>query len=277
VCVAEHLHLRYGRGHCDASERPGDRQRRQRFEPDTFGAAVVSEPASDRAPILLLADSRLLFARNNDGSPLMQRLCGRHAGSDAKAAYIGASNGDRPEFYSIFEGAMDLASIGWRRMVGSVWHDDDRSWLEAADVIVLAGGDVERGWNTFRSTGMGDVIVARYLAGALLIGVSAGAVQLGLRGWRSNEAVDEPLHTFGLVPYVVNVHEEDRQWDRLKRLVSAVGGPSHGLGIPRGGGVLYHVGRALEPLGAPTVEITTDGKSFEETLLVPGVPTDADD
>ncbi len=234
-------------------------------------------PASERAPILLLADSPLLFARDDDGTPFMQRLCGRHAGSDPKAAYIGASNGDRPEFYSIFEGAMDLAGIGGRRMVRAAWDDDDRSWLEAANVIVLAGGDVELGWNTFRSTGMGDVVVARYLTGALLIGVSAGAVQLGLRGWRSNDAADKPIDTFGLVPYVVSVHDEDRRWARLKRLVSGVGGYARGLGIPRGGGVLCHVDHTLEPLGAPTVEVTGEGKSFKERLLVPGAATDADD
>ena len=108
----------------------------------------------------------------------------------------------------------------------------------------------------------------RALGGAVLGGVPAGAGRLGLRGGRSTGATDEPIDTFGLVPYVVNVRDEDRQWARLKRLVAGVGGYARGLGIPRGGGVLYHVDHALEPLGVPTVEITAEGKSFKETLLV---------
>jgi hypothetical protein len=33
------------------------------------------------------------------------------------AAYIGASNGDRPEFYGIFEAAVDAIGITDRRMI----------------------------------------------------------------------------------------------------------------------------------------------------------------
>ena len=96
------------------------------------------------------------------------------------AAYIGASNGDRPEFYGIFEAAVDAIGINGRRMIDSSFSPDDRAFLERAQLIVLAGGDVRLGWNTFEKTGMKEVILGRYAQGAVLVGISAGAVQLGI-------------------------------------------------------------------------------------------------
>ena len=72
--------------------------------------------------------------------------------------------------------------ISGRRMIDSSFGPDDRAFLERAQLIVLAGGDVRLGWNTFEKTGMKDVILGRYAQGAVLVGISAGAVQLGRYG-----------------------------------------------------------------------------------------------
>ena len=97
----------------------------------------------------------------------------------ARAAYLGASNGDRPEFYEIFKAA--LGNVGWTdcRMITSAFSPDERAWLESARLILLAGGDVRLGWETFGRTGIKEVLLTRYAQGAVLIGISAGAVQLG--------------------------------------------------------------------------------------------------
>jgi peptidase E len=50
---------------------------------------------------------------------------------------------------------------------------------KTAHVLVLAGGDVEAGWNAFTRSGLRELIEMRYRAGAVLVGVSAGTVQLG--------------------------------------------------------------------------------------------------
>lgn len=77
---------------------------------------------------------------------------------------------------------MDAVGIPDRRMVDSAFTSDDRAFLERARLIVLAGGDVRLGWNTFTGTGMKDVILNRCTKGAVLVGISAGAVQLGRCG-----------------------------------------------------------------------------------------------
>ena len=53
-------------------------------------------------------------------------------------------------------------------MIDSSFGPDDRAFLERAQLIVLAGGDVRLGWNTFETTGMKDVILGRYAQGAVL-------------------------------------------------------------------------------------------------------------
>lgn len=61
--------------------------------------------APQRQPLYLLADSQLLFWKR-DGRPLLETaLDGLARDKPLSAAYIGASNGDRPEFYEIFEAA----------------------------------------------------------------------------------------------------------------------------------------------------------------------------
>src|SRR6185503_2298694 len=138
--------------------------------------------SSQPKPIYLLADSQLLFLRT-DGSLYLDSIRNAIEAASPKAAYIGASNGDQPEFYSIFEAAMEGMEIHDCRMVSSRFSTEEASFLTTADLILLAGGDVIRGWRLFEQTGLKELIVKRYYEGALLIGVSAGAVQLGLLGW----------------------------------------------------------------------------------------------
>src|ERR1700722_17803817 len=62
-------------------------------------------------PLYLLADSQLLFWKRQDRPLLDASLDGLARDTPVSAAYIGASNGDRPEFYGIFE-----AGGGWDRL-----------------------------------------------------------------------------------------------------------------------------------------------------------------
>lgn len=135
-----------------------------------------------RQPLYLLADSQLLFWKRHDRPLVQAALDGLARDKPLSATYIGASNGDRPEFYDIFEAAMEAIGVTERRMIASSFGPADRAFLDGAHLIVLAGGDVQRGWNTFEKTGMKDAILDRYAKGAVLVGISAGAVQLGRYG-----------------------------------------------------------------------------------------------
>ena len=222
-------------------------------------------------PIFLLADSQLLFWRDEEGSRFLDRaramIDAGAAGRAPKAAYLGASNGDLPEFYDLFVGAM--AEIGIRsgdcRHIPSQPEPDDLEFLAAADLVLLAGGDVQRGWRAFEAAGLKDRIVEGYYAGAVLIGVSAGAVQLGLKGWSEDEVFD----TFRLVPFVIDVHDEPA-WSGLLRAVPRAGELARGFGIPSGGGALYHPDYSLEPIRHTLTEVEATPGGLRQAVLFPG-------
>ncbi|OBK60062.1 peptidase [Mycobacterium colombiense] len=220
-------------------------------------------------PLYLLADSQLLFWKRDDKWLLEAALDGLARDKPLSAAYIGASNGDRPEFYEIFEAAMDAVGITDRRMIGSSFGPDDRSFLERARLILLAGGDVRLGWNTFEKTGMKDVILARYAKGAVLVGISAGAVQLGRYGLVETADTEGPevLDMFDLVPLVIDAHDERADWSRLSRTIQLLEGTASGLGIPSGGGVIAHPDGTVEPLRRPAHEFRFDGTGVMHSVL----------
>ncbi len=166
---------------------------------------------------------------------------------------------------------MDAVGITERRAITSAYDAADREFLNRAQLIVLAGGDVQRGWKTFETNGMKDEILARYAQGAVLVGVSAGAVQLGRRAIA--EADDssslELLDVFNLVPAIIDAHDERREWSRLSRTIHMLEGEITGLGIPTGGGLMVHPDGTFEALRRPVDEFSWDGTQIKHSLLLP--------
>lgn len=225
--------------------------------------------ASTIQPIFLLADSQLLFWRDEEGRRFLDRARELIETAEPKAAYLGASNGDAPEFYDLFVGAM--AEIGIRasscRHIPAEPADEDLAFLDEADLILLAGGDVRRGWEAFQKAGLKDRIAKRYYAGAVLLGVSAGAVQLGLKGWDPDTSA--LFDTFCLVPFLIDAHDEP-SWSGLQRAVPKAGEHARGIGIPTGGGALYHPDYSVEPVRHPVAEVDSGENGPRLALLFPG-------
>lgn len=220
-------------------------------------------------PIYLFADSQLLFWRDG-GNLFLDSVVRLTARRPARAAYVGASNGDAPEYYSIFEAAMDGAGVRDCRMIPRAFTPQDQSFLSDAAIILLAGGNVERGWDVFVETGMREFVLRRYGEGAVLMGVSAGAVQLGLYGPAKRATTNAGLlGTFGLVPFVIDAHDEGREWGRLRRAVGLLGGVAEGIGIPTGGGLIYYPERRVEAVRRPLHQLSAEGGEVVEALLPP--------
>lgn len=230
----------------------------------------MTEPVRQQ-PLYLLADSQLLFWKRQDRLLLETALGQSSWDTTLTAAYIGASNGDRAEYYEIFEAAVDDAGISDRRMINSSFGPEDRAFLERAHLIVLAGGDVRLGWDVFEQSGMKDVILDRYAQGAVLVGVSAGAVQLGRFGIIETPQSPSPelLDVFNLLPMVIDTHDEAGEWARLTHTIHQLRGAVTGLGIPAGGGVVAHPNGTIEPLRHPAVAFHYAGTGVTQSLLRP--------
>ena len=154
------------------------------------------------------------------------------------------------------------------RMIRSSFSREDAAFVDEADIILLAGGDVERGWNVFSKNGLPDILIRRYKEGTTLIGVSAGAVQLGLFGLRVGELSSENLiPMLGLVPFIVGVHEEREEWARLKQTIRVAGREAKGIGIPTGAGMILHLDGSIEPIKSPLYEFSTRGEEIVSNLL----------
>ncbi len=126
--------------------------------------------------LVLLADSPPLFRTREDGKSWLADL----RETFTRAAYLGASNGDRPEFYEIFEAAMSRVGEMECRHIRADATAEDLEFMKSADLVLLAGGDVELGLEAFAKSGLDKAIEEAFARKALLIGVSAGAVQLGV-------------------------------------------------------------------------------------------------
>ncbi len=239
-------------------------------EPDALDQIRYAEPGAHVQPIYLFADSQPLFWRRG-GESFLGSLCRQLPTPRPLAAYVGASNGDDPSFYSIFEAAMDEAGVEQRRMIPSELEAEDFHFFEDAHLILLAGGDVERGWRAFERNGLASSLERRHREGALLIGVSAGSVQLGLGGW---SPTGEWIETSKILPYLIGAHEEASGWRTLKEGVQRAGPHTPGYGVPFGGALLCHPDRTLEPLGKPTCELRLRGEEVVENLLFPAEDED---
>jgi hypothetical protein len=226
------------------------------------GGGVVSAVR----PMFLLADSQLLFWKEGDAL-FLARVREALGERPLRAAYLGASNGDVPDYYEIFLAAMEGIGVGDCRMIPASPSDADRAFFDDADVILLAGGDAARGYRAFQESGLAERIVARYAAGAVLIGISAGAMQLGLRAWTGGG--EAPFETLRLAPVVVDVHDEPA-WTALTHVVTTLGGAGRGLGIPTGGGAVVHPDLTVEPVRRALVEISVEDGVVRRALLLAG-------
>ena len=217
--------------------------------------------------IYLLADSQLLFWRQ-DGKLFIENIRAAIPHDSPKAAYVGASNGDNPDYYSLFVAAMDGIGIRDCRLIPTAPSTADLTFINEAQIILLAGGDVERGWNAFEQNGLKELIYRRYFEGAILIGVSAGAVQLGLHGWKEEEPTSL-FQTLRLVPFIVSAHDEKRDWAALKKAVQTAGSNVCGIGSPHGGGAVFRMDQSLEPVRFSIYEFAMRENEIKRNVLLP--------
>ena len=226
---------------------------------------------SKLSPVYLFADSQLLFWKK-EGDLYLKDVLKYVSSQNPKAAYIGYSNGNIKDFYDIFQSAMEGIGIQCCRMLGEDFGDEDKAFVEDVSIILLSGGDVAQGWNKIADTGLKELVLKRFSEGAVLIGVSAGAVQLGM-GTVSESGSNDAMDTFQILPFVVGAHQEAEDWKGLREQVLHKGGYTKGIGIPFGAGFVYHPDNTIEPIKGSVVEITLHENDARLNILFPDETT----
>lgn len=211
-------------------------------------------------PFYLFADSQLLFSRP-EGTPLLSVLFDGQDIHTIQVAYIGVSNGDQPVFYDMFVSAMQLLGITFCRHVKEAFTKEDQGFLSEARLILLAGGETLTGMEKMQKNGMSKAIVDAYYRGAALVGISAGAIQLGLT------CLEAPM--LQLIPLHLSVHDEQQDWQTLEHQVKQSKILVPGIGIPAGGGLCYYPDHSIEALNKPLIEVTRQGEELKRNMIMP--------
>mmetsp|Transcript_32814 Transcript_32814/g.65035 ORF Transcript_32814/g.65035 Transcript_32814/m.65035 type:complete len:266 (-) Transcript_32814:433-1230(-) len=196
---------------------------------------------------------------------------------DRIAVYLGAANGDMPDYYEIAKIAMERAGIApsaCRHIVlkGRRPSQSDLDFINSAALIILAGGDPYVAHEAFSRSGINHALGRAAAGGAVLAGVSAGAMQLGTHGFSGDGCSvpdRDPYPALGMMPFVVGAHEEAADWCHvslaLERLRSTHSEPSIGLALPFGSAI------ALLPDGTLIVAHSEYKNRPAPALLLVGV------
>jgi cyanophycinase len=114
------------------------------------------------------------------------------------------------------------------------------------------------------------LVIKRYYEGAVLIGISAGAVQLGLFGLVQEEGLlNKLIDMFKLVPFIIGAHEESQEWKSLREAIELLDGTAKGIGISRGGGLIYYPDQSIEAIRYPLNEFSIREGEIISSLLLP--------
>lgn len=184
--------------------------------------------------LILLADSQLLFPGRHSGELLAQLQCWV---SGRRGVYIGASNGDIPEYFELAQEALSGvgATLAWQKVAAPAPES-------LADFYVLAGGDVTQGWRYLQRPPVMQRLQQAKKENALFIGVSAGAMHLA-HGFSASHT--RPDAYLGWLGAIVAVHEERDHWPTLQHWKHVAAGLPL-ITIPMGGALVVSEGEAFQ-------------------------------
>ena len=259
-----------------------------------FGAAnsAASSSAASSSPpprLFLLADSHHLFATTLFSGDLpigrasfedkdVNQRCWfdvvigaavRQTTTSTKkiACYIGAANGDMVEFFEMGEVATAKVGCASCRFVKTRATADDLDCIaKEAALVLIAGGDPVVGWEAMARNGVCDALKEAHERGAVLVGISAGAMILG--SWCFELGGDAAKKTrtwpaLGLVPFAIAPHREASDWSEARKVLREDKAEEAAamLGLPYQSGVCVHPDGTLTPLpaGRETVKLLSAG------------------
>jgi hypothetical protein len=185
-------------------------------------------------------------------------------GRGARGAYVGAANGDSQRWFARVAEALARRHDARLELVRTVGVDDGaaaRAQIAAADFVYLAGGDVSVLAERLHALELAPAIRARHDAGALVVGVSAGAIGLA-PSWIEfpDDRAPYRFPCAGAIPFAIDCHDEESDWEELRALLErwAADEPDaivDGYGIPAGGALEVDARGVVRALGAPLFHV----------------------
>ena len=157
-------------------------------------------------------------------------------------AYIGTANKDNPVFFQFMKSLLKKAGakkVSFLRLAKK--HPNlkaARDTLSGADVIFLAGGEVEDGMKWLKKHNLDSFLKELYGKGKRFLGVSAGVIMMGSHWVRweipNDDKTSELFDCLAFTPVVFDVHGEREDWVELKAALKLLGDGTRAYGLPSG-------------------------------------------
>lgn len=199
----------------------------------------------------------ILIAHGVPGDALHDRAF-ELAGARPLVAWVGAANDDSLPWFERAATVLRQRYGADMRRVRTSLPDDSQRLVDEAPVIYLPGGDVSLLSERLRALGLAERIRRRHAEGALVIGVSAGAIGL-TRWWVDFPEDGRAPYRFpciGALDLAVDCHDEQSDWEELRALLGAWAREEpdavvEAYGIPLGGAVEVAPAGTVTHLGPP--------------------------
>jgi len=157
-------------------------------------------------------------------------------------AYIGTANGDNPAFFLLMKSMLKKAGAEKIIFVHLAKKNPDleaaKKNLAGADVVFLAGGEVEDGMNWLKKHGLAGFLKELYSRGKRFLGISAGVIMMGTHWVRweieGDDNTSELFDCLAFTPALFDVHGESEDWIELKAALKLLGDGARGYGLPCG-------------------------------------------
>ena len=206
-------------------------------------------------PIYLLAGGRR--GSRTEGDPILETVVKKIGKPAPSVAYVGAANGDSPDFFKWMTSYLQMAGAGEVRLAPMAGKGADleeaRHVLNTADSVFISGGDVEAGMRQLEEKNLNSVFGSLYRRGVLFFGSSAGSIMLAkcwIR-WRdpADDLTAEIFPCMGLADVVCDTHGEAEGWEELHCFLKLTGTDRVGYGIPTGLALCIHPDGSVEAIG----------------------------
>ncbi len=215
---------------------------------------MIRERGHTQGRIYLLAGGHQRTRSGPD--PLLVQMFEHLAIPSPRLAYLGAANGDDPDFFIRMKQIVVEAGAGRVESVPLVGASrvsaEAGRVLEQADLIYVGGGDVEDGMRALAACGADTLLTRLFHEGMPFLGLSAGTIMLGQAWvrWRDPEddSTAERFPCLGFAPFLCDTHDESSGWEELKALLAISPKGSVGYGIPSGGAIMVKEDGAVIPL-----------------------------
>ena len=212
----------------------------------------------------------ILIAHGVPGDELHDRVF-ELAGARPLVAWVGAANEDSLPWFERAATVLRQRHGADMRRVMTSFADDSHALVDEAPVIYLPGGDVSVLSARLRALGLDEKIRRRHAEGALVVGVSAGAIGL-TRWWVEFPEDGRPPYRIpcvGALPLAVDCHDEESDWEELRALLDAwqreePGALVDAYGIPLGGALEIAPSGVVTHLGAAPKWLRLDGGRIVE-------------